>query len=134
MINVTLRQKIYAGAMCLALVFGLFVWQSLRWKFASQRVEREAEVIKNRAVESEAAAASAAAAAERNAGRAEYLNQQIGEIRDLAQQQNEKIKILNADTDSARSRVERARRVGSIESTADELCAKLETLGHSCVR
>lgn len=60
------------------------------------------------------------------------LEQTIAEIGEIARRQDEELEKIGGRVADARGRVERARSLRSIESTAAELCAKLADLGHGC--
>ena len=62
----------------------------------------------------------------------EYLEGEIETLRDEARRKDEELKRLGADVRVARDRVERARRARAIDADADELCRRLEELGHGC--
>ena len=128
----TIRQKLYAAGVVALLIFTFAAVHSIRLRFAMKRSDREAAVQAAKVSESERLAASAEESSNRSAARAEYLEQQLKEIRDLAAKQDEQIKKLGADSGSARGRVDRARRIRTIESTAAAVCEKLKDLGHGC--
>lgn len=62
----------------------------------------------------------------------EYLENKLAEISATARRQDEELEKLKTNTADARNDVERARRVRSVAATADELCAKLDSIGHPC--
>ena len=62
----------------------------------------------------------------------EYLENKLAEISATARRQDEELEKLENDSDTARGNVDRARRLRSVAATADELCEKLEELGHPC--
>jgi len=62
----------------------------------------------------------------------EYLENKLAEISVTARRQDEELQTLENDSNTARGNVDRARRVRSVAATADELCEKLEELGHPC--
>ncbi len=129
---ITLRQKFYAAAIIAAVVIALFGISLLLWKRNVAKLERRAAAIEHRSKQYEADARDAEQRAEREAGRVEYLEKQISEIRDLAAKQDEHLKTLDADTRTARGRADRARGIRAIDTTTSQLCAKLESLGHRC--
>ena len=132
MIQITIRQKIYIAAAIAGMILLAAAGHSVRTRIEINRLEREAAAHSKRAAENERAAAEAETNAVRQAARAEFYEQQIKEIRVIAEKQDEELKKLAADSDGARGSVERARRVRSVGSTGGELCRKLETLGHGC--
>ena len=95
-------------------------------------LEREIENSKTIAAEKQSAATQLETQAAEYKAKTEYLEQQIAEINAIATKQNEELEKLSKTTDSARRDVERARNVRSVAATADQLCAKLADLGHSC--
>jgi uncharacterized protein HemX len=62
----------------------------------------------------------------------EYLESKLAEFSAIARRQDEELQKLETNTAAARGDAERARRVRSIATTADQLCGKLEELGHPC--
>jgi chromosome segregation ATPase len=78
----------------------------------------------------------AAADKEQKAGeykaKIEYLERKLAEISATARRQDDELQTLENDTNTARGDVDRARRVRSVAAAADELCKKLEELGHPC--
>jgi chromosome segregation ATPase len=64
--------------------------------------------------------------------KAEYLETNLAEIQKLARRQDENLEKLKNNSAAARSDVERSRQLGTIDSTADELCATLAELAHPC--
>ncbi|MEP7213500.1 MAG: hypothetical protein ABI791_10510 [Acidobacteriota bacterium] len=132
MIQITLRQKFYIAAALAGLIVLAAVMHSIRSQIEINRLEREAAAFTETAKASERKADAAQKNAERQSERAAYLEQQIQEIRAIADKQDDEIKKLNSDTNTARGRVDRTRRVRSIATTTAELCEKLESLGHGC--
>ena len=132
MIPITTRQKFYLAAACAALILTIAAVDAIRSRIGISRLEREAATLTGNAKAAELRAAEAEARADRHAAQAEYLEHQLTEFRDLAAKQDEQIKKLGADTGSARGRVDRARRIRTIESTAAAVCEKLKDLGHGC--
>ena len=132
MIQLTIRQKVYIAAAIAGALVLTAAFHSVRTGIVIRRLEREAAANIKMAAMSERTAAEAEKNAARQSAKAELLEQQIQEIRVIANKQDEELKKLSADTDNARGRVDRARRLRSIESTAAELCQKFESLGHGC--
>jgi hypothetical protein len=62
----------------------------------------------------------------------EYLESKLAEVSATARRQDEELQKLESSTNAARDDVGRARRIRSIATTTDQLCGKLEELGHSC--
>jgi hypothetical protein len=128
----TIRQKLYAAGVVAALILAFVAVDSVRLRVAMKRSEREAAALAAKAEASERTAAAAKESSVREAARAEFLEQQLKELRDIAARQDEQITKIDALTDDARGRVARARGVRSVQTTNAELCAKLAGLGHSC--
>ena len=131
MIEITIRQKFYIAAVAGVIVLAA-VTHSIWSQIEIRRLERQAAAFTEKAKASERKAAAAQESAVRQSARAAYLEQQIQEIRVIAVKQDEEIKKLNSDTNTARGRIDRARSVRSVESTTAELCEKLKSLGHEC--
>ena len=126
-----LSPKIYIGAMVAITVLTaaiMHLWSN--HKIAS--FERETENANKLAVEKQSAADEKERQAAEYKAKNEYLEQKLAEVQNAARKQDEELEKLSNNVDSARSRVERARRVRSVAATADELCAKLADLGHAC--
>jgi len=130
--QIILRQKIYAAAFFAAVILAAACIHSVISYIRTTQLDRTAAAAAERAETSERAARDAERAASSNAARADYLEQQLEEIRTIAKTQDEQLEKLSADTNTARGRADRARGVRAIESTARELCEKLESLGHGC--
>lgn len=64
--------------------------------------------------------------------RSDELKAGLDELAEIARRQDEEIKIAIGNTNDARGNAERARNIGSIKTTAAELCDKLAKLGHPC--
>jgi uncharacterized membrane protein YqiK len=62
----------------------------------------------------------------------EYLEGELAAIGQIARRQDEELKAISGDVGTARRDVERARRIRAIDTTTDELCARLAALGHAC--
>ena len=133
MLRLTLRQKIGIAAALAGVIVTFAAVDDIRIRVAAGRLEREAATLAANAQAAERKAAEAEAIAQRHAARAEFLEDQLKDFRDTAAKQDEKIKELDDDIDSARGRVDRARRIRSVRSDAAGLCEKLERLGHGCV-
>lgn len=128
----TLRTKIYIALIVAAAIFaGIFIpsfWSNhklTRLENAVEAEKRKAEVIESgsRVLEQRAAEYKQ---------KIEYLEKSLSDIETIARKQDEKLRELANDTNTARDGVRRARDVRTIESTNAELCAKLAELGHPC--
>jgi chromosome segregation ATPase len=62
----------------------------------------------------------------------EYLEGELTAIGKIARRQDEQLKAISGDVGAARRDVERARTIRTIDTTTDELCARLANLGHAC--
>jgi chromosome segregation ATPase len=62
----------------------------------------------------------------------EYLEGELAAIASVARRQDEELKAISGDVGAARRDAERARRIRSIDTTTDELCARLAGLGYPC--
>jgi uncharacterized coiled-coil protein SlyX len=104
------------------------LWSDHRIK----EMERTVAVAKERADAVEHTAADKEQKTAEYKAKIEYLENKLVEISATARRQDEELESLSANTTNARNDVDRARRVRSVAATADELCAKLEELGHPC--
>lgn len=62
----------------------------------------------------------------------EFLERSIGEIRSIAEKQDEELEQIHINTNTRRDAVARARGVRTIGTTTAELCSKLAELGYPC--
>lgn len=62
----------------------------------------------------------------------EYLEGELAAIASVARRQDEELKAISGDVGAARRDVERARTIRAIDTTTDELCTRLATLGYPC--
>ena len=95
-------------------------------------LEREIETAKSLAAEKQTAADQLEQQADQYKAKTEYLEQQLADLQAIARKQDEELESLSKTTNSARADVDRARRVRSVATTADHLCAKLAELNHPC--
>lgn len=112
--------------LCVAAFTSVYVRQS------EKRFERSADTAIKLAAKAEAAARDSEMRASEYKHKIEYLEASLSELRLIAIKQNEELKQMQNNSDSARHDVGRARGVRSVESTNVELCAKLAALGHPC--
>ena len=82
------------------------------------------------AMEMQSRAAEAKAA--EYAKKIEYLEGELAAIASVARRQDEELKTISGNVGAARRDVERARGIRAIDTTTDELCARLANLGHAC--
>ena len=128
----TLKHKIYAALLIAAAILtGTLAgsaWSNHKIAKLERSVEaakRNSEIVDNGSREFEQKAS------EYNQ-KIEYLETSLSDLEAIARKQDEKLKELANDTNTARDGVRRARAVRSIESTTAELCSKLAELGHPC--
>jgi len=95
-------------------------------------MERAVEAAEGRAKSVERNAAIQEQRAGEYKAKVEYLERKLAEISETARRQDEQLQTLEVNTNTARDSVDRARRLRSVTATADELCGKLEELGHGC--
>ena len=126
----SLQMKLMMAAVGVS-AFALFV----SWIYSEtkvRRLERVVESAKRQARADEEAASAAESAAGEYRKKIEYLEAEIDAISGIARRQNEDLGKINGDVGAAKRDVERARSIRAIDTTADELCAKLAELGHPC--
>ena len=127
-----MTRKMWVIAGCAAGMLLLIAIVSL-WSNADvNKSERRAETQKAAAEKAEDAAAEIEKIQNEQKAKIEYLEGEIETLRDEARRKDEELKRLGADVRVARDRVERARRARAIDADADELCRRLEELGHGC--
>ncbi|MDI1242970.1 MAG: hypothetical protein PSX80_13730 [bacterium] len=95
-------------------------------------LEREIERSKRTADEKETLSHIAEVKAGEYAKKIEFLEGELTAIGQIARRQDEDLKTISGDVSHARRDVERARRIRAIDTTTDELCARLADLGHPC--
>ena len=128
-----LQTKIYLGAgvaiVLIVLTMSMSMWMT---NHRITQAERAASAAKQAAAEKEKVAAEKETEAAAYKEKTEYLEKQIAEIEATARKQDEEIERTKNNTAAARSRVDRARSVRSVDTNADELCGKLAEVGHGC--
>ena len=128
-----LQTKIYLGAgvaiVLIVLTMSVSMWMT---NHRITQAERAASAAKQAAAEKEKVAAEKETEAAAYKEKSEYLEKQVAEIQAMARKQDEEIERTKTNTADARSRVDRARGVRSVDTTADELCGKLAEVGHGC--
>ena len=95
-------------------------------------LERRADIAKQYADAMEKQNQLAEAKAGEYVKKIEYLEGELTAIASVARRQDEELKAISGDVGTARGDVERARRLRTIDTTTDELCARLADLGHAC--
>ena len=127
-----MTRRVWVIAGCAAGLLLLIAIVSL-WSNADvNKSERRAETQKAAAEKAEDAAAEIEKIQNEQKAKIEYLEGEIETLRNEARRKDEELKRLGADVRVARDRVERARRARAIDADADELCRRLEELGHGC--
>ena len=128
-----LQTKIYLGAgvaiVLIVLTMSVSMWMT---NHRITQAERAASAAKQAAAEKEKLAAEKETEAAGYKEKSEYLEKQVAEIEATARKQDEEIERTKNNTAAARSRVDRARSVRSVDTNADELCGKLAEVGHGC--
>ena len=126
----TIQTKlIIAGAA--VLIAGLAI-VSLVSNYKLHTLERRVEAAKQRAEGLEKQSYIAEAKAGEYVKKIEYLEGELTAIGQIARRQDEELKAISGDVGAARRDVERARSFRTIDTTTDELCARLANLGHAC--
>lgn len=97
-----------------------------------RRLESQVTQAKQRADAMEQQASQAEATAGEYKHKIEYLEGELAAIGVIARRQDEELKTISGDVGAARRDVERARTIRAIDTTTDELCARLANLGHAC--
>lgn len=127
-----MTRRVWVIAGCVAGLMLLIAIVSL-WSNADvNKAERRAETQKAAAENAEDAAAEIEKRQNEQKAKIEYLEGEIETLRNEARRKDEELKRLGVDVRVARDRVERAKRTRTIDADADELCRKLESLGHGC--
>ena len=123
---------IFAAACAAALVIAAIAITTAISNARTAKLEREAEAAKSRAETLERAAEKQEAEAARYREKIGYLEKNLADIGAIARKQDEELENYKRDVSDARGSFERAKRVRSIDATAEQLCAKLAELGHGC--
>lgn len=97
-----------------------------------RKLERRVEAARQKADEMERQSQIAEAKAYEYIEKIEYLEGELAAIGQIARRQDEELKAISGDIGAARRDVERARRIRAIDTTTDELCARLANLGYPC--
>lgn len=128
----TIKTKIYIAIAALALITIGIVGGQIWSDHKIGKLETAVADAKRAAADSQKKADDKETEANIYRAKAEYLERQIAEIHNTARRQDEKLKTQNTNSARARRDVERSRSVRSIETGADELCARLAELRHPC--
>lgn len=127
-----MTRRVWVIAGCVAGLMLMIAIVSL-WSNADvNKAERRAEAQKAAAEQAEDAAAEIEKKQNEQKAKIEYLEGEIETLRNEARRKDEELKRLGVGVRVARDRVERAKRTRTIDADADELCRKLESLGHGC--
>ena len=127
-----LQTKVYLAAGVAALVIAIVGGGAMWSNHKIAQAEREVEAVRAVADEKEKQAAEIEIEAAAYKAKNEYLEAKIADIGAIARRQDDELEKLKTNTGDAGSRVERARSIRSIDTTADELCARLADIGHGC--
>lgn len=125
----TQTKLIIAGAA--VLIVGLAI-ASMISNHKLHTLERRVEAAKREAVEFEKQSQTAEAKAGEYVKKIEYLEGELTAIGQIARRQDEELKAISGDIGAARRDVERTRSIRAIDTTTNELCARLANLGHAC--
>jgi chromosome segregation ATPase len=122
--------KVYIGAAAALafLIITAVITVSLRTRSLDRQIERSVQNAET--LERKAAEAETDSAAYRE--KVSYLERQLAELKQTGRKQDEKLETLNNNSRAARGDADRARRNGTVASSARELCKKLANLGHPC--
>lgn len=126
------KNMIYLAAAATGIFLICIVTASLWSDHRIEEMERTVAAAKEHAKAVEDVAADKEQKATEYKAKIEYLENKLADISATARRQDEELEKLKTNTADARSDVERSRRVRSVAANADELCAKLEELGHPC--
>lgn len=126
------KNTIYLAAATLSIFLICFTTASLWSSHKVTKMERVVADAKDHAETLERDAATQEQKAAEYKAKIEYMETQLAEISATARRQDEELQMLENNTNTARDNVARARRVRSVTATADQLCTKLEELGHPC--
>jgi hypothetical protein len=128
LMNTKIKIYIAIGTATFLFITGYSLWSNYKIRklesIAEQAIE-QADIQEQRANELEASA-------RKYEEKIAYLEANLAELRALARKQDEELKSIETNTGNARRDVERARRVRSAAATAEDVCRKLEELGHGC--
>lgn len=126
------KYKIYAGLIIAGVLAAGLVGGSAWSNYKIDNLEKAVETAKQEAVKREQSAARIEQTAAEYRQKTQYLEESLAEIQTIARKQDEELENLSNETNHFRGGVRHARAVRTIQSTTDELCAKLGELGHPC--
>ena len=130
--TLTLKYKIYAALMAAAAISAGILVGSVLSNHKLAKLEQTVAAAKQNAEIIDKTARELEQKVAEYKQKTEYLEESLSEIETIARKQDEKIRELAKNTDTARDNVRRARAVRTIKSTNAELCSKLAELGHPC--
>ena len=128
----TLRTKVYIAAAVLSFLLAVAGLSTLWSDHRIAKFERESEAARYAAEQIETKAAELEKRAAAYEQKIEFLEGSLSSLRLIAAKQDEELKTLKNNTNNARSDVDRARALRTIESTTAELCQRLADVGHPC--
>jgi len=105
---------------------------SLRSTLDVRQAERSVEAQKATADKAEDAADELEKKQNEQRAKIEYLEKELETLRKETRRDDEELEKDSAGVRNARDRVERAKRIRAIDKSVDELCRRLESLGHGC--
>jgi uncharacterized protein (UPF0335 family) len=126
----TIQTKLIIGGAA-AIIVGLAI-TTLISNHQLRTLERRVETAQEKADAMEQRSHIAEAKAGEYIKKIEYLEGELAAIASVARRQDEELKAISGDVGAARRDVERARRIRAIDTTTDQLCARLASLGHAC--
>jgi chromosome segregation ATPase len=124
------RTQIYIGVAAIVAIICVGSWLWSNHEIA--KLERDVGDAKTAVLEKQSFADEKEKQADEYKAKNEYLEKQIAELKAIAQKQDEDLKNISSNVDSARADVRRTRNVSSTTATLTDLCAKLADLGHPC--
>jgi len=130
--DLTMTQRIVGGAVIVVIIAVAISGGSLISHFRIKGLEKKVADSKAAADIAEWRAAEAENEAARYGAKIEFLEKNLSEIQILARKQDEELEKFSNVLVDARADRERASRVRSIASTADELCKRLGETGRPC--
>lgn len=128
----TTKTRIYLAVALVLLIAAASLAPYLSSAYRIRTADRELEKALSAADEAQLTAAAADRRAAEYKEKLDFLESQLAEVSEIARRQDNELKILNANSNSARRDVDSARGVRSIDATTTELCGKLAELGHPC--
>jgi len=125
------RKMWWIGGLALAVLIAIAA-VSLRSTLDVKHAERSVETQKATAEKAEAVAGELEKKQSEQRAKIEYLEEELETLRKEARRKDEELKRIDVGVRDARDRVERLRRTRTIDQGVDELCRRLDDLGHGC--